>query len=604
MHCIHSLSRCSVTFLLLAAASGCSRSGSAPEKSASASQVEQAGKQASAKDKGEELRAAEQMQLAPGGALGNSVAPSPVAARAYAAASSPAHDMAVDSRAPQPQSRTLDRNARYASTYRPGNASAAAFDAAVAKGDISASYKDLVGDIGSGYATGVEAPKETALVAEVLLERGKVGPRGGDTNLRVALRSTLATPARAPLSIHLVLDVSGSMRGDAMDNAKKAADALVDKLDAGDDFSLTTFSTDAKTIVRDAAVGPNRAAIHKTIANVEADGGTNISSGLDAGYAQARAAHVHDDAVKVVLLLSDGHANGGDASVTGLMDRSAKALAEGIQTSTFGLGGSFDAQIMSSVADQGAGGYYYLADSTQIAKALQTELDSRLLPVAQAVELRVRLAPEIDAVHVFGSHALGAQEEYRVRAQEVAIDRNVQNRDKIAADRQSDAAGGMRFFIPSFARDDRHATVMTLALPPGVGERRLGTIELRYKDRLSKKNVTVEIPLKATYALSDAESGATLNKSVAATVQAYAAGETALNAAQWVDRGDRAQATRALHERAELLKSAAISLGEPRLNDEARRLARLEAATTGSESVKDALPLAVLLRGSAYGYMQ
>ena len=77
---------------------------------------------------------------------------------------------------------------------------------------------------------------------------------------------------------------------------------------------------------------------------------------------------------------------------------------------------------MSRIADRGAGGYYYLADSSQIAPALAREIDARLQPVATAVELRVRLRPDVSATRVFGSRELSAAEAAAVRAQEVTID--------------------------------------------------------------------------------------------------------------------------------------------------------------------------------------
>ncbi len=126
----------------------------------------------------------------------------------------------------------LDPNARYATTYRPGGAALAAFDAAVARGQIPTSYKDLVGEFGARYAPALEAPKDGALAIAVNTARAAVGPEGGPVNLLVALASSDAMPSRAPLSVHIVLDVSGSMSGKAIEDAKKAAEAAVDKLES------------------------------------------------------------------------------------------------------------------------------------------------------------------------------------------------------------------------------------------------------------------------------------------------------------------------------------------------------------------------------------
>jgi Ca-activated chloride channel homolog len=503
--------------------------------------------------------------------------------------------------APPPPAR-LDPNARYATTYRPGGAALAAFDSAVAHGQIPASYTDLVGDLGARYAPAIERPADGALTLSVDTERTAIGPGGGAMNLRVALVSSDKTASRAPLSVHIVLDTSGSMDGPAIDDARKAAEAVVEKLAPTDDFSMVTFSDTARLLVADGPLGPRRAQTLERIHGVHAEGGTNISSGLDLAYAQAHSAGIPADAVRIVMLLSDGHANGGDTDPQHLAQRAAAAFQEGVQTSSFGLGADFDAALMSRIADRGAGGYYYLADSAQIAPALEREIDARLQPVATAVELRVRLRPDVGATKVFGSRELSTAEAVAVRAQEVAIDQR-EKKHGITGDREMDAVGGMRFFIPAFARADRHATILTLALPAGTGDRGIASVEVRYKDRLLGKNVTREVPVKMHWAASDAESAATENASVERMVLAFSAGDTILDAAERVDQGDRSGARRELEERAAVLQTASSTLQEPMLATDGARLVRLANAVGGGDALRDPLPLVVMLRGTGYGYL-
>jgi Ca-activated chloride channel family protein len=301
------------------------------------------------------------------------------------------------------------------------------------------------------------------------------------------------------------------------------------------------------------------------------------------------------------MLLSDGHANAGDTDPARLADRANQAFQDGIQTSAFGLGTDFDAALMSRIADRGAGGYYYLADSSQIAPALSREIDARMRPVATALEVRVRLRPDVVATRVFGSRELTEAEAAAVRSQEIAVDRG-EKKHGIASDRDMDAAGGMRFFIPAFAAADRHATMMTLQLPPGVGERSITSVEVRYKDRLLKKNVTRELPVRLRWAASDAESAATASASVERMSQAFEAGEAILAAAEDVDRGDRSGAHRLLDERAQVLRRASEALAEPMLAEDGARLERLAGAVGGKGQMGDPLALVVMLRGSGYGY--
>ncbi len=499
----------------------------------------------------------------------------------------------------------LDPNGRFATTYRPGGGHLAAFESAVARGIIPAGERELVSDVGARYAPAIDVPKGVTLALRTDLERAKVPPGGGPVHVRVALRSTAQAPAARPhLSVHLVLDVSGSMKGEPMARARDAAQALVDKLDANDDFSLVTFSSDAAVTIPDGPVGARRAAIKATIAGITEGGGTNIGRGLELGYAQAARPGIPDGAVKVVLLLSDGRANAGITSSERLSRLALDAFQGGVQTSTFGLGADYDGALMSGIASDGAGGYYYLRDPDQIAPALATELDKRLDPVATAVELRVRLKPDVKLLQVYGSRRLSDAEAARVRAIEVAADAQAQRRDRISKDREDDAEGGMRFFIPAFSRDDGHALLLKLGLPAGADARTLASIELKYKDRVAKKNVVDEAPLRVAYATGDADSAASVDPSVARTIQGFAAGETLSEAARQIALGDRTRAAALLSEREGILRAAAGALGEPLFLKDADRLARLRSHTGAAGGLGEPLVLAMLLETASRAHLR
>ncbi|WP_437522790.1 VWA domain-containing protein [Sorangium sp. So ce726] len=511
------------------------------------------------------------------------------------ASSPPVSARSAAAYAPEPEV-ALDPNGRFATTYRPGGGHLAAFEAALARGVVPAAERELVGDVAARYAPEVPLAPDKALGLRTDLERAALGPGGGAFHLRLALRSAAAAaPARPHLSVHLVLDTSGSMAGAPIDSARHAAQALVDRLAPADDFSLTAFSSDAEVVIEDGPVGPRRAAIRRAIEGLREGGGTNIGAGLSLGYAQASRPGIPEDAVRVVLLVSDGRATSGLTHSGRLAWLALDAFQRGIQTSALGLGDDFDGQLMSSIASDGAGGYYYLRHPEQIAPALSTELDKRLDPVATAVEVRVRLKAGVDLLRVYGSRRLDDAEASRVRAQEIAADVAALSRDRIAADRRDDAEGGMRFFMPVFARDDRHALLLKLSAGPGAGRRTVATVELKYKDRLSRKNVIEEIPIEVRYADSDAASAASVDASMTRTLQGFAAGESLAEAAARVARGDRAGAAALLSEREGILHEAAARLNEPLFLEDEARLSRLRAHMGAEQGLGDPLVLAMLL---------
>jgi Mg-chelatase subunit ChlD len=499
----------------------------------------------------------------------------------------------------------IDPNGRFATTYRPGGGHLAAFESAVARGIVPEAAREVVSDVGARYAPPVDVPAGKALGLRADVERGLLAPGGGAFHLRLSLRSSGEAPAARPhLSVHLVLDVSGSMGGESIHRAREAAEALVDKLAPTDDFSLTTFSSDAAVRVPDGAVGPRRGQIKAIIEGIDVGGGTNIGEGLRRGYQQASLPGIPEDAVRVVLLLSDGQANEGVTGRESLSGMALGAFQHGIQTSSFGLGPDYDGALMSAIAADGAGGYYYLRDASQIAPALATELEKRADPVATAVEIRVRLKKGVELLRVYGSRRLSDAEAARARALEVAADEHAAAHDHIAANRQEDVEGGMRFLIPGFARDDAHALLFKLQVPPGAGTRPLALVELKYKDRLVRKNVVEEVPLTLRYADSDGASGASIDASVARTAQGFAAGEALTSAAARIAAGDRAGAVAMLTEREAILRQAAATLGEPLFLRDADRLERLRGAAGSSDGLGEPLVLAMLLETAGRAHLR
>ena len=273
---------------------------------------------------------------------------------------------------------SLDPNGRFATTYRPGHGHTAWFDASVARGEMPAATRDLLAELGSHEEPVMAAPVDQALDLRVDLERASLAPTGGPVRLRLALRSSAATVARPTMSVHLVMDISGSMGGDPIVHAREAAHALVERLHDGDHFSLTVFASDARAAVPEGTVGPRRGEILRVIDAIDVEGGTNISAGLSLGYRMAAHGPAVTSANRLVLLLSDGEPTDGITDRDALANMAAVALQEGgIETTSVGVGTRYDGALMSAVADRGAGGYYYVPDSAHIAEALRTELESQ-----------------------------------------------------------------------------------------------------------------------------------------------------------------------------------------------------------------------------------
>lgn len=474
----------------------------------------------------------------------------------------------------------IEASGRFATTYRPGRGFLSGFETALARGGLPGPAEELVAEVGSLWAPELPLKTERAITVRTEVERGQLPPTGGPFHMRIALRSTPERGAARPrLAVHLVLDTSGSMKGEPMRRAREAAEALFDKLDGNDDFSLTTFSTGARVVVPAGPVEPRRQLVHAAIRTLKEGGNTDISAGLQKAYAEALSDLGRADrgeVIPLVLLVSDGKPTAGMREPRELAELSLRAFQAGVQTSSFGLGNAFDGPLMSAVAGEGSGAYYYLRDASEMRQALATEIDRRVDPVATALEVRVWLEQDVKLLHVYGSHRLDADESDRVRRSEVAADRHAAKRDGIDRDRRDDIEGGMRFYIPAFARDDAHAILLELSAPPRrSAPLRVGVVEVKYKDRVFGKNVFDDATVWAPYANTVNESSASMNRSVARTVHGFQAGEAFTAASARMAKGDRRGATELLAGAESRLRLAADALDERTFADDADRLARL-----------------------------
>jgi Ca-activated chloride channel family protein len=462
----------------------------------------------------------------------------------------------------------------------------------------------LVADEGRGHGPLLEPPQDRALAIALTPGLTKLPPGGGPVHLAITLRSTTRAPTSRPkVAIHLVMDTSGSMSGQAIEQARQAALTLVGLLEPTDRFSLVSYSSDARLVVPDGPVGARRPAILAQIQSLQAAGGTNLEAGLRLGYQQAQASRSEEDQVQLVVVLSDGQPNQGLTDPWALSEMSAAAFQAEVETTSIGVGDSYEPQVMSMIAEHGAGGYYYLPDASTIEQVLRAELEVRTQPVARGVEVRVRLGAGVELLQAYGSRRLNEAEAARVRATEVAIDNQEAHRNGIDIDRQEDREGGMRFFIPGFARDDEHTILLRLRVPAGAAGQplTLAAVELRYKDRVLGANGGDERQVAATYASSAIESDATQDVAVRRAVYAFRTGEELVNVSALLAQGAQQEALETLWERVEVLRSAGERLGDAGLRQDAERLDGMRQAVLSRSLGSDLMTGSMLQRaGNAF----
>jgi Ca-activated chloride channel family protein len=276
---------------------------------------------------------------------------------------------------------------------------------------IAVSLLVLTLAVGIAARQGPPAPTPTASrtpgAKQIQHDQGPVGVtlqldrtsvmQGTDGLLRMELvlrgeASASDAAARVPTDFVVVLDRSGSMQGRPLELAKAAVQTLLEGLAPEDRFALVSYANVSRTDIPLTASTPGtRAQWRWAVEQLKATGGTNMSSGLDLGH-DIVAAATRNGRVARMILLSDGHANQGDPSLSGLRQRARRAVQSEYVVSSIGLGSGFDESVMSSIADAGTGNFYYLPDAARLASIFVDEFASARETVANA--LRIAFAAE------------------------------------------------------------------------------------------------------------------------------------------------------------------------------------------------------------------
>lgn len=200
----------------------------------------------------------------------------------------------------------------------------------------------------------------------------------------------------------IVLDRSGSMKGRKINDARQAVLHLLSGLTANDRFALVTYSDGVKQITGLKHLSADHAKQLETLINgIIASGGTNLGDGLQKGIDVILAAPENGNARKLILI-SDGLANKGITDATRLGRMAAVAVEKEFAVSTVGVGNDFNEQLMTTIADRGAGNYYYLENPMAFAEVFQREFFYTRATVATSVSISIPLGNGISIVDAAG----------------------------------------------------------------------------------------------------------------------------------------------------------------------------------------------------------
>jgi len=168
--------------------------------------------------------------------------------------------------------------------------------------------------------------------------------------LLTARPSKSVARSRMHVNFGLVLDRSGSMRGQKIDRLIEAVRLALAKVAPEDQVSVTVFNDSAKVIARAAPMSEQRA-LADQIARIRAGGGTQMSRGLSLGLREVYR-RFDGSRVNQVILLTDGQTYGDEDQCL----RLAKEAGEHhIPIQAFGLGSDWNEELLDEMSRRSGG---------------------------------------------------------------------------------------------------------------------------------------------------------------------------------------------------------------------------------------------------------
>ena len=223
-------------------------------------------------------------------------------------------------------------------------------------------------------------------------------PGGEDGFALISLTppASLGRDEPTPRDVTLVLDVSGSMNGPKMEQARAAGRQLLHSLRPGDRFRLIDFSSDVHTF-RDEFVTASAENIRegeRYLDALEAQGSTNISGALREALGAERGRNA-GERLPVVLFITDGEPTVGERDPGRIADEANRERGN-TRVFTFGVGADVNVSLLEQLALQGRGTAQFVRPDESVERAVGLVASRITDPVLTDVRVRtdgdVRLA--------------------------------------------------------------------------------------------------------------------------------------------------------------------------------------------------------------------
>lgn len=197
-------------------------------------------------------------------------------------------------------------------------------------------------------------------------------------------------------NIVFVLDVSGSMMGEPLNQAKMAIAKAIADLNETDYFNLVTFSSDTFSLwpKSEQASQAFKDEALQLLFEVEANGGTEMKKAFDTVFSQATI----NDTLNQIVFVTDGSVS----NESELMQIIYTGLGD-YRLFTVGIGNAPNAYFMTEAATAGLGSYTFIGDTSQVENKMQGLLKKLKQAALTDVRLNIKDGSKAFGFEIFPS---------------------------------------------------------------------------------------------------------------------------------------------------------------------------------------------------------
>ncbi|MDO8588727.1 MAG: VIT domain-containing protein [Armatimonadota bacterium] len=190
-------------------------------------------------------------------------------------------------------------------------------------------------------------------------------------------------------NVVFVLDRTGSMAGEKIEQAKAALTFCLNCLRAGDRFNVITFNETPDPMFgqMQTATAANKKKAVDGVEEIEATGGTNIDEALSRAYAQFNGGSVRN----YLVFITDGLPTVGETDINTILQRAKANNKNNVKTFAFGVGYDVNTHLLDTLSLQNKGDADYVRPKEDIEVKISSFFSKVADPILTDVKLSITL---------------------------------------------------------------------------------------------------------------------------------------------------------------------------------------------------------------------